>query len=190
MFLFCPARSLRGRPALRAAARPGWRRRRWGFLSCAQQRALASTLLGGTWQAPPQPGSAGQPTLREVVELAEPMLLPLLPLRAVQPHHSGKRRTPFFGGRKKARKTKIRVPVQLLAADQGGSGWRELPPRAGGWEPCMAPAMYGVPSSVAARVLCRLTYWFDWLRNPRVAARWVRCRFRDNICKVASNATG
>ena len=39
------------------------------------------------------------------------------------------------------------------------------------------------------------TYWSDWLHrvervkafNPRVAARWVRRRFRHNICKVASN---
>ena len=31
-----------------------------GFLSCVQQRALASTLLGGTWRAPAQPSSDGQ----------------------------------------------------------------------------------------------------------------------------------
>ena len=76
-------RSLRAPPALRTAAMAGWRRRWWGFLSCAQQRALASTLLGGTWRAPAQPGSDGQPTLSEVVELAEPTLPSLLPLRAV-----------------------------------------------------------------------------------------------------------
>ena len=50
-----------------------------GFLSCAQQWELASTLLGGTWRAPAQPGSDGP---AEVVEFAEPTLPCLLPLRA------------------------------------------------------------------------------------------------------------
>ena len=44
-------------------------------------------------------------------------------------------------------------------------------------------------------VLFGLTFWSEWLHrvervkafNPRVAARWVRRRFRENICKVASN---
>ena len=31
-----------------AAAMAGWQRRSWGFLSCAQQRALAPTVLSGT----------------------------------------------------------------------------------------------------------------------------------------------
>ena len=65
-------RSLRAPPVQRAAATAGSQRRWWGFLSCAQQRALASTLPGGIWRAPAQPGGDGQPTLSEVVELAEP----------------------------------------------------------------------------------------------------------------------
>ncbi|CAE7568774.1 unnamed protein product [Symbiodinium natans] len=70
------------RVAREAVGAEGWQRRWWGFLSCAQQRALASTLLGGIWRAPAQPGGDGQPTLSEVVELAEPALPSLLPLRA------------------------------------------------------------------------------------------------------------
>ena len=42
---------------LRAAARGGWARRWWGQLGCPLQRALASTLLGGVWRAPAQPGA-------------------------------------------------------------------------------------------------------------------------------------
>eukprot|EP00439_Symbiodinium_sp_Y106_P019261 s9450_g2.t1 len=45
-------------PALRAAATAGWRRRWWGFLGCAQQSALASTLLGGTWRTHARVGAA------------------------------------------------------------------------------------------------------------------------------------
>eukprot|EP00439_Symbiodinium_sp_Y106_P015732 s4904_g2.t1 len=52
-------RALPAGPAMRAAATAGWRRRWWGFLNCAQQRAVASAFLGGTWRAPAQPGSDG-----------------------------------------------------------------------------------------------------------------------------------
>ena len=47
-----------GRPPPNARCTAGWRRRWWGFLSCAQRRALVSTFLGGTWRAPAQPGIA------------------------------------------------------------------------------------------------------------------------------------
>ena len=46
-------RSLRAPPP--CALLPRQAGRWWGFPSCAQQRALASTLLGGTWRAPAQP---------------------------------------------------------------------------------------------------------------------------------------
>ena len=63
----------------------------WGI----ELRALASTLLGGSGREPAQLGSDGQPTLSEVVELAEPMLPCLLPLRPVSVAHCSRLDTPW-----------------------------------------------------------------------------------------------
>ena len=52
----------------------------WGMLSCAQQTAVASTLLGNAWRSPAQPFGDEGPQLSAVLQLAdseEPSRLPL-----------------------------------------------------------------------------------------------------------------
>jgi hypothetical protein len=75
-------RAQRAPAALRRSAAAGWSRRWWGFLGCAVQRALASTLLGTAWRAPPLPAAAGGPSLADVLALATPSGPSRLPLRA------------------------------------------------------------------------------------------------------------
>ena len=73
-------RAPRAPPALRHASRAGWERRWWGMLSCAQQTAVASTLLGNAWRSPAQPFGDEGPQLSAVLQLAdseEPSRLPL-----------------------------------------------------------------------------------------------------------------
>ena len=53
-----------------------------GWSTNVQTRLVCIQFITGTWRAPAQPGSDGQPTLSEVVQLAEPALPSLLPLRA------------------------------------------------------------------------------------------------------------
>ena len=74
-------RSLRAPQALRGTARAGWQRRWWGILSCALQRAVAATLLGGFWRAPASPTAETGPSLAEVLGLAEAAAPSRLPLR-------------------------------------------------------------------------------------------------------------
>eukprot|EP00434_Breviolum_minutum_P012613 symbB.v1.2.011117.t1/scaffold739.1/size166688/8 len=73
-------RAPRAPAALRHASRAGWERRWWGMLSCAQQTAVASTLLGNIWRSPAQPCTDEGPQLSAVLQLAdseEPSRLPL-----------------------------------------------------------------------------------------------------------------
>ena len=56
------------------------RRRWWAILSCAQQRALASTLLGSLWVAPPLPCET-EPTFADTISWTEPAGPSLMPLR-------------------------------------------------------------------------------------------------------------
>ena len=72
-------RAERAPPAVRATASAAWQRRWWGQLSCAVQRAVASTLVGGFWVAPPQPRDVELP-LADVLDLADPPLPSRLPL--------------------------------------------------------------------------------------------------------------
>ena len=44
-------RARRAPPAVRTAAAGGWRRRWWGLLGVAVQRALGPRLLGDDWRA-------------------------------------------------------------------------------------------------------------------------------------------
>ena len=74
-------RALRAPVALRRPASAGWHRRWWGLLSCALQRAMASTLLGA-WRAPAMPAAEGGPALAEVVALADQSGPSRLPLRS------------------------------------------------------------------------------------------------------------
>ena len=68
--------------ALRHASRAGWERRWWGMLSCAQQTAVASTLLGNVWRSPHQPWDDSGPPLSDVLQLADPEEPSRLPLRS------------------------------------------------------------------------------------------------------------
>ena len=61
-------RAPRAPPALRQASRAGWERRWWALLSCAQQNAVASTLLSQAWEA-------DGPPLSEVLRLVGPTAL-------------------------------------------------------------------------------------------------------------------
>ena len=72
-------RAERAPPAVRATALAAWQRRWWGQLNCAVQRAVASTMVGGFWVAPPQPRDVELP-LADVLDLADPPLPSRLPL--------------------------------------------------------------------------------------------------------------
>ena len=75
-------RAPRAPTALRHASRAGWERRWWGMLSCAQQTAVASTLLGNVWRSPTQPWGDTGPPLSDVLQLADPEEPSRLPLRS------------------------------------------------------------------------------------------------------------
>ena len=75
-------RAPRAPPALRQASRAGWERRWWALLSCAQQNAVASTLLGNVWRSPSQAWEADGPPLSEVLRLVGPTEPSRLPLRS------------------------------------------------------------------------------------------------------------
>eukprot|EP00434_Breviolum_minutum_P028296 symbB.v1.2.025033.t1/scaffold2409.1/size79984/1 len=75
-------RAPRAPPALRQASRAGWERRWWALLSCAQQNAVASTLLGNVWRSPSQAWEADGPPLSEVLRLVDPTEPSRLPLRS------------------------------------------------------------------------------------------------------------
>ena len=75
-------RAPRAPAALRHASRAGWERRWWGMLSCAQQTAVAPTLLGNVWRSPHQPWDDGGPPLSDVLQLADPEEPSRLPLRS------------------------------------------------------------------------------------------------------------
>ena len=64
-------RAQRAPAALRPAARQGWLRRWWGFLSVALQSTLAATLLGAPYVAGALPG-AQLPPLEDVLHDAVP----------------------------------------------------------------------------------------------------------------------
>ena len=72
-------RAPRAPQALGHASRAGWERRWWGMLSCAQQTAVASTLLGNAWLSPAQLFGDEGPQLSAVLQVAdseEPSWLP------------------------------------------------------------------------------------------------------------------
>ena len=69
--LLVATRARRAHAAIRAAASTAWRRRWWGILSATQQRAIASTLLGSNWVAPPQPCDDA-PTMAALLAWGEP----------------------------------------------------------------------------------------------------------------------
>ena len=75
-------RAPRAPPALRQASWAGWERRWWTLLSCAQQNAVASTLLGNVWRSPSQAWEADGPPLSEVLWLVGPTEPSRLPLRS------------------------------------------------------------------------------------------------------------
>ncbi len=74
--------TLRFRAEVEASPRAGWERRWWGMLSCAQQTAVASTLLGNVWRSPAQPWADTGPPLSDVLQLADPEEPSRLPLRS------------------------------------------------------------------------------------------------------------
>eukprot|EP00435_Cladocopium_sp_Y103_P003690 s4199_g1.t1 len=71
--LLVATRAPRAPAALRVAAAAGWRRRWWGLLGVAVQRAVATTALGGEWLAPPQPAAREEtPPLAAVSDQCTP----------------------------------------------------------------------------------------------------------------------
>ena len=68
--------------ALRHASRAGWERRWWGMLNCAQQTAVASTLLGNAWRSPFKSFGDEGPQLSAVLQLAAPEEPSRLPLQS------------------------------------------------------------------------------------------------------------
>ena len=74
-------RSLRAPAALRRSAAVAWRRRWWGLLGVALQRAVVSTLLGSAWLSPAQPAADAAPDLGDVLALGDAPLPSRLHLR-------------------------------------------------------------------------------------------------------------
>lgn len=74
-------RARRAPPAVRTAAAAGWRRRWWGLLGVAVQRALGPTLLGDDWRAPQCPTGSADLPLGEILALAGASAPSRLPLR-------------------------------------------------------------------------------------------------------------
>ena len=80
--LACPFRAQAQINLLYMNVIQNWERRWWGMLSCAQQTAVASTLLGNLWRSPAQPWGDTGPPLSDVLQLADPEEPSRPPLRS------------------------------------------------------------------------------------------------------------